>query len=281
MSLMTSDEFEDFFKPYAANVENFYQAAYWRLSDEVIRELMRRHLKPSPGTHLLDAGGGTGRWGAWCAKEFGIDVTVADKSAQMLREAERVRAAADLHNSLHLVRCDLEDAPELSDAAYDNVISTYGVLSFLDDPAACFRTLFRVLRPGGRGLLMSHSLATAFATKFGAEELDPDIDGLWQHRTVQWAPHVPRLRVFSGAELRDMATAAGFTVRGIFGVTAIVQPGPEDFGVPHDRKSAVSARLEDPAFFASALEAELTATEHPHWAERGTNLMVFVEREMR
>lgn len=278
---MSDEEFERFFEPYAGNVEGFYEAAYWTLSDELIKELIRRHLAPVPGQAWLDAGGGTGRWAMWAAAEFAVSVTVADRSGSMLEQARRNLDAAELPAgaTVHLVRCDLHDAPELADRSFDAVISTYGVLSFLDDPAAAFDTLFRVLRPGGRALLMSHSLSNALASKVnrdgaGAEELRALVD----QRIVRWTPHVPPLRVFTAQDLRTLADNAGFVAEAVYGVTAVTSPGPEDFGYPYGELSAVSKALADPDYFATALQLELFASERPEWAERGTNLMIQVRR---
>ncbi|MBE1489508.1 class I SAM-dependent methyltransferase [Plantactinospora soyae] len=274
MTLMTDNQFNDFFETYAGNVEGFYEASYWRLADELIKELIRRHIGPASGDRVLDAGGGTGRWGAWLADEFHAKVTVADKSAAMLAEAQR-----QVPDGVRLVHCDLEDAPELADAEFDAVISTYGVLSFLDDPTAAFATLARVLRPGATGLLMSHSLSNALSSKAcrdgaGAAELR----ALLETHVVQWSPTVPPLRVYSSAELTDLATGAGFEVQAMFGVTSIVHPGPEDFGYPYHGISAVSRALADETYFRTALDLELAASEQGCWAERGTNLMIKVRK---
>jgi ubiquinone/menaquinone biosynthesis C-methylase UbiE len=279
MTLISDKQFEDFFEPYAGNVEGFYEAAYWKLSDELIRELMRRHLGTTPGEHILDAGGGTGRWAVWASQNLGVSVTIADKSHRMLDEAEKIIDAAGAGKAVSRVLCDLHDAPELSDAGFDAIISTYGVLSFLDDPAAAFRTLFRVLKPGGQALLMSHSLSNALASKInrdgaGAAELREISD----KRIVRWAPHVPPLRVYSASDLRDLATTTGFEAQAVFGVTAVVSPGPEDFGYPYEQISAVSKALEDDEYFATVLALELEASERSDWTERGTNLMLKVRK---
>jgi ubiquinone/menaquinone biosynthesis C-methylase UbiE len=275
MNLMTDEQFDRFFEPYAANVAGFYEAAYWQLADELIRELVRRHLSPQPGDRMLDAGGGTGRWARWAATEFGITVTVADKSRHMLAQAA---AEAD-GSQVELLECDLQDAPQLPDRAFDSILSTYGVLSFLDDPAAAFATLFRVLKPGGRALLMSHSLSNALASKVNRDGADAAVlRELRETKLVRWAPHVPPLRVFSAQDLRDLATGAGFRAEAVFGVTSVVSPGPEDFGYPYQELSKVSQALTDPGYFRTVLDLELAATEQPEWAERGTNLMIKVWR---
>jgi ubiquinone/menaquinone biosynthesis C-methylase UbiE len=232
MTLMTDSEFDEFFEPYAGNVDGFYEAKYWTLSDELIKELVRRHLGVRPGAQVIDAGGGTGRWGLWLAGEFGATVTVADKSVSMLAQAARnIEQAAS--TAVKLVECDLHDAPELADASFDAAISTYGVLSFLDDPAAAFQTLYRVLKPGAVGLLMSHSLSNALHSKVNRDGAGPaELRALLDTGVVKWAPHVPPLRVYSAQQLRELATAAGFAVEGVYGVTCLSAPGKEDFGYP-------------------------------------------------
>lgn len=279
MSLMAQEEFNEFFESYSGNVEGFYEAAYWRLADELIKELARRHLGISPGGKLLDAGGGTGRWGVWYSSALDVDVTIADMSASMLDQARRTIDAARPARTPRLVACDLCDAPELGDAEFDGIMSTYGVLSFLEDPAAAFRTLHRVLKPGGRALLMSHSLSNALHSKANRDGADAaELAEILKTGTVRWAPHVPRLRVFSAEDLRGLATDAGFEVRGVFGVTSVVHPGPEDFGYPYESISTVSQQLTDGTYFKQALELEIAASERPDWAERGVNLMLYVEK---
>lgn len=281
MTLMTDKQFRDFFEPYAGNVEGFYEALYWRLSDTLIQELLRRHLSTEAGQHILDAGGGTGRWALWCADALGVEVTVADKSPRMLNEARENIARAGVADKVHLVECDLENGSPLQDEQYDAVISTYGVLSFLSDPGAAFSTLYRVMRPGAHALLMCHSLSNAVHSKInrdgaGVEELR----ALMRERIVKWAPNVPPLRVYDSAELRALGAGAGFEVEDVYGVTTLAMPGADDFGYPYTTVSDISRALEDEKYFRTILELELEASERPEWADRGVNLMVHLRRPL-
>jgi ubiquinone/menaquinone biosynthesis C-methylase UbiE len=279
MALMTDTEFDQFFQSYAGNVEGFYEATYWRLADEVIKELVRRHLDMRPGQRVLDAGGGTGRWGIWLASEFGVSVTVADKSEEMLRQAKQNLAGSTVADAVELVHCDIEDAPALASESFDAVISTYGVLSFLNDPPAAFRTIRRVMRPGAAGLLMSHSLSNALSSKIVRDGADAaTLAELLATRTVQWSPQVPALRVFSADDLRTLATGAELNPERMFGITALGLPGPEDFGYPYGSISAISKALENEEYFQAVLRLELVACERDDWAERGVNLAIKVRR---
>lgn len=279
MDLMPNEAFDKFFEPYAKNVEGFYEAAYWKLSDELIKELCRRHLGLNVGDRLLDAGGGTGRWAIWAAKEFGVSVTIADKSQHMLQQAKSNTIGAGVEARIDLVECDLHEAPELPDAEFDAVISTYGVLSFLSDPASAFRTLFRTLKPGGQALLMSHSFSNALSSKVNRDGADAsELRKLKTTKVVKWAPHVPPLRVFTAADLRQLAAEAGLEAQAVFGVTSVASPGPEDFGYPYERISAISRALEEKEYFETALQLELMASESQEWSERGVNLMLKARR---
>ncbi|WP_319223388.1 methyltransferase domain-containing protein [Streptomyces scabiei] len=246
----------------------------------MIRELIRRHLGVQPGEHILDAGGGTGRWAQWCVRELGTRVTVADRSRNMLDQAARsLEASQDtaLAEKIELLGCDIEDAPELPDDTFDGVISIYNMLSFNTDPGRAFATMHRALKRGKHGLIMGQGFANALASKFNRDLASPDeIRKLGETSIVQWAPHVPPLRVFSAADLTELATKAGFEVRGVFGVTSLVQPGAEDFTYPYDKMSDISRLLDDPAGFEAALEQELARNGQPGWADRGVNLMVHV-----
>jgi SAM-dependent methyltransferase len=280
VSLMSHAEFEDFFEPYAGNVEGFYEVAYWRFADEVIRELIRRHMPLSAGATVVDAGGGTGRWGLWLADEFGVHVTVADKSDRMLKQAIVNRTAAGVDDrGLSVLQCDLQEEGALPSAAFDAALSTYGVLSFLDDPRAAFATIAMSMRPGAVGLLMSHSYSNALGSKLNRSGvMVEELRELAETRIVRWSPGVPPLRVYSADDLRDLAHGAGLVAEAVFGVTSLVQPGPQDFGYPYDQISDTSRRLEDPEYFSTALQLELAASERANCEERGTNLMVKVRK---
>ncbi|MGI5380660.1 class I SAM-dependent methyltransferase [Streptomyces sp. CA-251387] len=276
---MTVEQYEKFFEPYAGKVAGFNQAAYWAFSDALVQVLFRQHLSVRPGQHILDAGGGTARWALWCAKALGVEVTVADKSSHMLAEATSNIERAGAQDKVRLVECDLENAPQLADSTFDGVISTYGVLSFLDNPSAAFDTLHRVMKPGAHGLLMSHSLSNAIHSKINRDGADAsEIRELMDSRIVKWAPHVPPLRVYSSTDLRKLGEDAGLVVERVFGITTLVHPESEDFGYPYEKLSEISQRLQDADYFRSLLELEVEASEHVEWAERGVNLMVHVRK---
>jgi ubiquinone/menaquinone biosynthesis C-methylase UbiE len=102
---------------------------------------------------------------------YGPDVrlTGIDVSAAMLvlakRRAEGIGRAADL-------RVGDAQALELPDASYDTVVCTLALCS-IPDPRAAVAEMKRVLRPGGRVLLLEHVRSPGLVIRSIQRALDP------------------------------------------------------------------------------------------------------------
>ncbi|MDX8449248.1 class I SAM-dependent methyltransferase [Mesorhizobium captivum] len=118
------------------------------------REFMLRLAKLRPGEAVLDVACGTGTLAIAAKRLMGPDgsVTGIDASAEMIERA-RVKAARS-GLDLTLVNGTAQDLP-FKDAQFDIVIGTL-MLHHLSKPArsAFFREAERVLKPGGRLLLI-------------------------------------------------------------------------------------------------------------------------------
>jgi 2-polyprenyl-3-methyl-5-hydroxy-6-metoxy-1,4-benzoquinol methylase len=101
------------------------------------------------GLHVLDLGCGVGVLSCLLARH-GADVTAADITEQAVRlTAENVRAQ---QASVGVVRTDAE-AMGFADRSFDYVLS-WGVLHHSPHTEQAFAEVARVLKPGGRGLIM-------------------------------------------------------------------------------------------------------------------------------
>ena len=111
---------------------------------------MRRALAARPGETILDLGSGPGILACELAVEVGPTGKVAavDVSAEMNAIAARRVDEAGLGERIEVV---LGDAAELAfpNACFDAVVSTQ-VLEYIEDVDRALRELRRVLRPGGR-----------------------------------------------------------------------------------------------------------------------------------
>jgi SAM-dependent methyltransferase len=181
-----------------------------------VRERLIPHLlraaAVAPGERVLDVGCGCGDTTVALARSAGPAGAAVglDVSGPLLAVARREAAAAQSDN-VRFVRGDAQVHP-LPRAAYDVVVSSFGVL-FFEDPVAAFGNLRSTLRAGGR---------LAFLCWQDALENEVFAIGLRAFRECGCAPGAARDDPFADRRwIARMLTEAGFTaVR----VTAVREP---------------------------------------------------------
>lgn len=107
---------------------------------------VRRVLAGAPGRRLADIGGGTGNYALVLSRE-GWQPVVVDRSPEML-----VRAAA---KGLETVEANAERLP-FEDETFDAAIMI-SMLHHVNDRGAALAEARRILRPGGRLVLMGYT----------------------------------------------------------------------------------------------------------------------------
>jgi SAM-dependent methyltransferase len=146
----------------AAPATNAEQANFWNgdmarrwLAHETEMETLAREptaalvdaIGACPGMRLLEVGCGSGGLAIQLAQAVGPEgrVTALDISVPLLdRARERAKGLANIDFRL----ADAQVAP-LPEAAFDLILSNFGIM-FFEDPVAAFSNLRRSLRPGGK-----------------------------------------------------------------------------------------------------------------------------------
>ena len=110
-----------------------------------------------PGQQVLDLAGGTGDLAAQLAPRVGREggVTLADINAEMLRRGRTRLIDQGLTGNLRYVQADAESLP-FADNSFECVCIGFGLRN-VTDKARALAEMHRVLRPGGRALVLEFS----------------------------------------------------------------------------------------------------------------------------
>lgn len=109
------------------------------------------------GHSVLDLAGGTGDLARQFSPRVGQDghVVLADINAEMLNEGRRRLIDAGVGANLSIVQVDAERLP-FADCSFDCVSIAFGLRNITDKERA-LRSMLRVLKPGGKALVLEFS----------------------------------------------------------------------------------------------------------------------------
>ncbi|MEM8814707.1 MAG: bifunctional demethylmenaquinone methyltransferase/2-methoxy-6-polyprenyl-1,4-benzoquinol methylase UbiE [Pseudomonadota bacterium] len=110
-----------------------------------------------PGQSVLDLAGGTGDLALKFSRQAGRDghVVLADINAAMLREGRSRLIDKGVAGNLSIAQVNAEALP-FADGSFDCVSIAFGLRNVTDKDAA-LRSMYRVLKPGGRALILEFS----------------------------------------------------------------------------------------------------------------------------
>ena len=166
------------------------------------RRVVRAALALKPGERVLDIGSGPGLLACEMAEEVGASGSVegVDPSESMLAIARRRAAAAGSPGRVDFLAGDAASLP-FPDAGFDAAVATQ-VYEYVDDVAAVLAEVHRVLRPGGRLLVLDTDWDSIVWHSSDPERMRRVL-AAWDEHLVH--PYLPRM-------LGRLLRGAGFAV---------------------------------------------------------------------
>lgn len=275
---MDKKEFDNFFRLYSKNVDNANKHGFWKLSDALIAQIIKNNIPVTINekTVILDAGGGTGRWVCDLSKIYKSKFIIYDMSRDMLKKAKENIRNANIENRVKFIEGDLRNMKSLKAESIDHIVSIYSPISFVYEKEKVLSELFRVLKKGGKIIIMGHGFYNALASKINNYRTDAkELEMLNNKQMVKWGEHIPKLNVFSKESIENDLKQVGFSLEKEknYGVPVFVQPGPEDFDPENITKSKISVALEKADFFNKVFELEMKYNNQPTVVNRGMNML--------
>jgi len=126
-----------------------------------VHRLWKRHFIAisgiQPGQRVLDLAGGTGDIAALMSKQVGVQgsVVLSDINDAMLAVGRRRMEDRGVVSNIEYSLANAEQLP-FTDAEFDAVTIAFGLRNVTDQPAA-LKEMFRVLKPGGKAMILEFS----------------------------------------------------------------------------------------------------------------------------
>jgi SAM-dependent methyltransferase len=247
-----------------------------RLEWVVTNHALARHLPPpGPSCHLLDAGGGPGRYTLALAGQ-GYRVTLLDLSPALLDLARARVAAAELAvrgRVAGIVEGSVTDLGGFASGRFDAALCLGGVLSHLpeaSDRRRALDELMRVLKPSGPLFVTAFNRLAGFRSAVQ-----------WPHAWGQFFPrlleggHVPMgpdaipTYAFSPEEFVAELAGAGMMVRVLYGCQGLGA---------HLHEDHLLALMDDPARWPLWRRALLDTCDHPNIVGVSSHLLAVAGR---
>ncbi|GAA2106903.1 tRNA uridine 5-oxyacetic acid(34) methyltransferase CmoM [Kitasatospora saccharophila] len=275
-----SQEVTTYFRGKADGYDRVDEQVYWRLSDELLWNLLEHHVLPSLplGAKILDAGGGTGRWSDRLlrARENASGV-LFDLSPDMTRHAQAKAAAHGYADRFQVINGDLADLDKhVSEAQFDLAISFHNVLGFVDDVPQVLRNIAAALKPGGQAVLVVPNRYHAVFFNIFTGALD-EAESVAHNRRGRFAPEMPDMHMFTPSELTGTLSSVDLPVSVLTGFPVAVYPGFQETQI-EGTSVGVQQVLSDAEAYERIKAIELRLSGEPGLAERGNNLFVVARK---
>lgn len=190
---------------YFADIgDHFLRAIYATPKGAIRLAVLQRDLSPlltATNLQLLDIGCGAGQMAFWCAA-LGHQVTLIDRSAPLLAEAQRKAAALNLADRIQFICGDaLTDITAQNN--YDGVLC-HAVLEWVEDGEKLLQTCIQALKPNGFLSLMYYNRTALEYTHHVFGNFAYVDAGLKAKKRAKLTPDYPRTMAWVQAQLTHL-----------------------------------------------------------------------------
>ena len=215
-----------FYEEHAKDYDSDYEEDNWRLYDDLTWYFLEPFLPViEPGQertvnapHVLDAGGGTGKWSIPLAKR-GYRVTCVDISKPMLDQARAKAKTEGLDGDIEFREGDIRGMLEIESDSCDLVLAVGDVISYALDEHMVVSELFRICKPGACCIASVDNTFTYLIMELKSDRWEL-LDDLVATRITDYSSPHP-VRTFLPADLRTLFEDHGFVVEQIVGKPVI------------------------------------------------------------
>jgi ubiquinone/menaquinone biosynthesis C-methylase UbiE len=274
-------EVKDYFAKKANKYDLVDNQLYWKLSDDVLKEILKikliNKLKSVDQLAILDAGAGTGRWSFVLyelLKDKKIDscFDLVDITREMLNEADKKIEAAKLNNIFKTHLQNIEDLSKYKDNYYDIAISFYNVLSFVNEPLIAIKEVFKKIKPGGIYLsVVANKYHSYFFNILNGNIAD--LDKIGNESLVRFNSDMPSIHCFTPNDIYNLYLKAGFEKIEVIGFPNLIYPNIEDTMIT-GQNLANKNILENKESFQKIKEIELKECFNSDISGRGNALLI-------
>lgn len=255
---MNKTEFKEFFQNYSKNVDNADVSNFWKLSDDLILQIIKDNIPVTEDMTLLDAGGGTGRWVKKLSDIYPGNFIIYDLSEDMLEQAYSNIKNAGIENRVEIIQWNLTSMKQISSDSIDCIVSIYSPVSFIYEKHLFFDEIYRVLKKWWKAIIMGHWFYNAIYSKINNYNIDSsELIKLEQDKMVKWDKYVPELNVFSKEIMENDMMMAWFSIEKSYGIPVFIQPWGEDFDPTNQKVSHISQKLENDSFRKNIFDIEM------------------------
>ena len=280
---MKKEILKTFFDNYSKNVDNAWKIGFWHLSDNIIENIIQRHIdKIYNWTQLtiLDAWCWTWKWIKRIIsnnKEKKINFIAYDLFESMLNKAKENLKD---YNNVNFIRWDLQDINLIENETIDLCISIYSPISFVDDSNKVIWEIKNILKENWEALIMWHSYHNAIDSKINnylAEE--EELSYLKNTNLVKWNDMLPLLNTYSIQDFEKLWKQNWLNCVWWYWVPIYIKPQKEDWDPNNAQKSKISKKLEnDKKLYDEIFKLEIENNNKKDLINRGLNILAFYKK---